>query len=211
LSEDLPALVTGASGHIGANLVRALLGRGRRVRALVHKNTVGIDGLPVEVVRADLLDGAGPGTRGRAGADMQALDLVNRGGFLPELDEAWRFIHQTTISVLAGGGHGIQRLAPFVRNIGLDGFLRRGGQQDGMHDLFQVAVGQLGVGIAGGDHFALFGQAEMTVDAAGRLGTDGMVGRAAAARDRAAPAVEDGEGDAIGPGHARNLLLGLVE
>jgi dihydroflavonol-4-reductase len=58
LSDDLPALVTGASGHIGANLVRALLGRGRRVRALVHKNTMAIDGLPVEVVRADLLDGA---------------------------------------------------------------------------------------------------------------------------------------------------------
>lgn len=58
MSEDLPALVTGASGHIGTNLVRALLGQARRVRVLVHKNTVGIDGLPVEVVRADLLDGA---------------------------------------------------------------------------------------------------------------------------------------------------------
>jgi len=53
---QLPVVVTGASGHIGANLVRALLERGRRVRAVVHENTAGVDGLPVEIVRADLLD-----------------------------------------------------------------------------------------------------------------------------------------------------------
>ncbi len=56
MSEDLPAVVTGASGHIGANLVRALLDRGRKVRVLVHKNTTSIDGLSFDVERADLLD-----------------------------------------------------------------------------------------------------------------------------------------------------------
>jgi dihydroflavonol-4-reductase len=50
--------VTGASGHVGGNLVRALLGQGRRVRVLIHTNTRAIDGLPVESVRADLLDRA---------------------------------------------------------------------------------------------------------------------------------------------------------
>jgi dihydroflavonol-4-reductase len=53
-----PVVVTGASGHIGANLVRTLLGQGRRVRALVHQHTTGLDGLPIEIVHADLLDRA---------------------------------------------------------------------------------------------------------------------------------------------------------
>ena len=48
--------VTGAAGHIGANLVRSLLAQGRRVRALVREHTAGIDGLPVEVVRCDVTD-----------------------------------------------------------------------------------------------------------------------------------------------------------
>ena len=48
--------VTGAAGHIGANLVRGLLAQGRRVRALVREHTAGIDGLPVEVVRCDVTD-----------------------------------------------------------------------------------------------------------------------------------------------------------
>jgi dihydroflavonol-4-reductase len=48
--------VTGASGHIGANLVRSLLAQGRRVRALVREHTAGIYGLPVEVVRCDVTD-----------------------------------------------------------------------------------------------------------------------------------------------------------
>jgi dihydroflavonol-4-reductase len=48
--------VTGAAGHIGANLVRGLLAQGRPVRALVHERTAGVDGLPVETVRCDITD-----------------------------------------------------------------------------------------------------------------------------------------------------------
>ena len=48
--------VTGATGHIGANLVRALLKEGRTVRALVHKNHRAIDGLDVEIVEADVTE-----------------------------------------------------------------------------------------------------------------------------------------------------------
>ena len=48
------ALVTGASGFVGANLVRALLGRGWQVRALVRGTARSLDGLSVEYVRGDV-------------------------------------------------------------------------------------------------------------------------------------------------------------
>jgi dihydroflavonol-4-reductase len=48
--------VTGASGHIGANLVRSLLKEKGQVRALVHQNTEGIQGLDIEKVRGELGD-----------------------------------------------------------------------------------------------------------------------------------------------------------
>jgi dihydroflavonol-4-reductase len=48
--------VTGATGHIGANLVRALSQRGTSVRALVHKSTTALEGLDVEMVYGDVCD-----------------------------------------------------------------------------------------------------------------------------------------------------------
>jgi dihydroflavonol-4-reductase len=52
------AVVTGASGHVGANLVRELLSRGRRVRALVHRDARALSGLAVERAEGDVLDTA---------------------------------------------------------------------------------------------------------------------------------------------------------
>ncbi len=49
-------VVTGASGHIGANLVRALLEQGQSCRVMVHQNSRSLEGLPVERTTADLLD-----------------------------------------------------------------------------------------------------------------------------------------------------------
>jgi dihydroflavonol-4-reductase len=48
--------VTGASGLLGGNLIRELLLRGQRVRALIHKDTRALAGLDVETVEADLND-----------------------------------------------------------------------------------------------------------------------------------------------------------
>lgn len=46
--------VTGASGHMGSNLLRALLDRGHRVRAVVPAPARSLRGLDVEVASADV-------------------------------------------------------------------------------------------------------------------------------------------------------------
>jgi nucleoside-diphosphate-sugar epimerase len=55
----MPVLVTGGSGHLGANLVRRLLDEGQQVRALDRGDgEPALAGLGVEVVRGDLRDPA---------------------------------------------------------------------------------------------------------------------------------------------------------
>ena len=50
------AVVTGASGHLGANLVRSLIDKKWKVRALVHHDKRALEGLDVEYVPGDVLD-----------------------------------------------------------------------------------------------------------------------------------------------------------
>jgi dihydroflavonol-4-reductase len=61
--------VTGAAGHIGANLLRVLLGAGHRVRAVVHRDRRALRGLAVEEVTADVGD-AGALRAAFAGVDV---------------------------------------------------------------------------------------------------------------------------------------------
>jgi dihydroflavonol-4-reductase len=49
-------VVTGAAGHVGANLVPALLAQARPVRVLAHKDRRAFEGLEVEVVPGDIRD-----------------------------------------------------------------------------------------------------------------------------------------------------------
>jgi dihydroflavonol-4-reductase len=51
-------VVTGSTGHLGANLVRALVERGDRVRALTFGDDRALDGLDVEKVPGDVRDRA---------------------------------------------------------------------------------------------------------------------------------------------------------
>jgi dihydroflavonol-4-reductase len=52
----MTTVVTGANGHVGANLIRALLDRGRAVRALVHTNRQAIESLDIDMVRGNVCD-----------------------------------------------------------------------------------------------------------------------------------------------------------
>jgi dihydroflavonol-4-reductase len=49
-------VVTGASGHIGNNLVRNLLAQGRQVRVLVHRDNQGSVNSAIETIRGDISD-----------------------------------------------------------------------------------------------------------------------------------------------------------
>ncbi|MCA9588984.1 MAG: NAD-dependent epimerase/dehydratase family protein, partial [Myxococcales bacterium] len=53
------ALVTGAAGFIGSNVVRALVDRGHDVRAMTlpHEDTRNLRGLAVERLEGDVTDG----------------------------------------------------------------------------------------------------------------------------------------------------------
>jgi dihydroflavonol-4-reductase len=48
--------VTGASGHVGANLIRTLLAEGHQVKALVHHSSASFDALDLELVQGRVQD-----------------------------------------------------------------------------------------------------------------------------------------------------------
>ena len=52
----MKTVVTGATGHIGANLVSALLQKGKAVRAVIHRAKPAFDAPNLEVVRGDISD-----------------------------------------------------------------------------------------------------------------------------------------------------------
>lgn len=63
------AVVTGASGHLGANLVRALIEKAWQVRAVVRIDKRALEGLDIECVHGDVLERESL-TRAFTGADI---------------------------------------------------------------------------------------------------------------------------------------------
>jgi dihydroflavonol-4-reductase len=50
--------ITGASGHVGANLCRMLTGLGHEVKALIHNSSRGLEDLDLECIHGDVTNEA---------------------------------------------------------------------------------------------------------------------------------------------------------
>jgi dihydroflavonol-4-reductase len=83
------ACVTGANGHLGNNVVRALLERGQAVRALVFGDARSLAELDVEQITADVRDGEAM-RRAIAGVDVvyHAAGVISTNGSRDGLVEA---------------------------------------------------------------------------------------------------------------------------
>jgi len=122
------AFITGASGFVGVNLVRALLDRGTAVLAYVRSGSdrSGLAGLDVEVLEGELLDRGGLARAMRSSDacfhlaaalssdDPAELERVNVQGSLAVLEAAREagctaIVHATTIGTLGRTDGGMPR------------------------------------------------------------------------------------------------------
>jgi hypothetical protein len=111
--------------------------------------------------------------RRRARADVQFGDLADRRGAEEVVGEAGRLVHQRRGRPSCSPATAPRPPAgrPWARL----GRLQQRGLQRGRHQRLQVAPADLGVGVLGGDHLALLGQADLAAHGARRLRQDGLV------------------------------------
>ncbi len=108
-----PVVVTGASGHLGANLVRGLLAAGHEVRCVVRRDTRALDGLPVVRVSGDVLDPASLGAAFRGAEVVYHLAAVISLSGDPDGRVARVNVEGTRNVVEACRGAGVRRLVHF--------------------------------------------------------------------------------------------------
>jgi dihydroflavonol-4-reductase len=106
-------IVTGAAGHVGANLVRALLARGQKVRTLVHRDQRALEGLDVEIATGDVRD-LDSLLRAFVGAEL----VYHAAAYISISEDEWPRleavnIHGTRNVVKACLQCGVQRLVHF--------------------------------------------------------------------------------------------------
>lgn len=109
-----------------------------------------------------------------AGGDGEVFDFLDGRGFAEEFDETGG-IDEFAVSFEGGFGEGFHLGAPF----GTDGGARDvAGDERGPGDLFEVTVGDVGVVVAFGENFALFGEAQRSAEGIGREREDATGGGA---------------------------------
>jgi dihydroflavonol-4-reductase len=101
----MKALVTGATGFIGGNLVRELLAQGFHVRALVRESSsrANIDGLSVEIALGDLTDRASL-DRAVAGRDVLFHVAASYSFWTPNSAAVYETNVQGTENILTAAG-----------------------------------------------------------------------------------------------------------
>ena len=84
--------VTGASGHVGANIVRELLSQGFAVRALVHTSQKALEGLDVELSEGDILDQVSL-LRAFMGVDY----VIHTAGYISIRSDEWNQLQEVNV------------------------------------------------------------------------------------------------------------------
>ena len=139
---------------------------------------------------AQILDPAAFLAAGRARSDLEPGNFLNRRQLAEEIPEPVGAVDQVAI----GGEGAVRQLIHRpgkARGIALrNAFRFQTGEQGRAGRRFQIGHGDVARAEFGGDHFALFRDADTALHAALGLGLDRGKGRAAAAPDRTAPTVE---------------------
>jgi dihydroflavonol-4-reductase len=111
--------VTGANGHVGANLTRSLLDRGFHVRALIYQGDKSLEGLEIERIRGDLLD---PASLSQLCQGVEVVfHLAAKISISGERDLLYKTNVEGTRNILkAAKGAGVRRLIHFSSIHALD-------------------------------------------------------------------------------------------
>jgi dihydroflavonol-4-reductase len=124
-------LVTGATGFVGAHVVRALLARGRSVRCLARPESrlSNLEGLDVEIARGDVCDAASA-RRAAAGCEIVYHCAADYRLFARDPGEIYRTNVEGTRNVLAAAAAAGARRVVHTSSVGALGLRRDGGPAD---------------------------------------------------------------------------------
>ena len=152
------------------------------------------------------------GASGRSRSQPERRDLVDRGDEPEEFDEAGIVEDERSVGLPRRGGQLVEdRPAARLGHLERRGMVVRRRPNDGRRQSVEMADRDPGIGVVLGDHLALLGDLETAVESTRREAEDRPVGRPAAAPDRPAATMEEGQLHAMAPGGRDERGLGAVD